>query len=303
MEVSVIIPTKDRLASIKRVLPSFLSQDEVKEVIIVVDGSTDGTVEFLEAYCRDSDVVRYLDNGVNRGIPYSRNRGINEATREYIFMAEDDLELSDHFLETLSSHMASLGADVMCGRNIFRRDTETAAESIARTNKLKGSYVNMKTIEIETSMDIGVDQVEPILAGPMLAKAEVFRKVRYNDIYRVNFWREETDFQLSAREHGYTLGSCPHALCFNFVITDDRGGVHAARRLRNEAWVVINNWRFVKMHEKFIGENFNVGNKRLYILKFAAGRFVMTVFTWPLHDLIWRIKRRGTGGKRLSSTP
>lgn len=301
MEVSVIIPTKDRLASIERVLPSFLSQDEVKEIIIVVDGSTDGTLEFLKEYCKGSDVVRYLDNGVNRGIPYSRNRGIDEATCEYIFMAEDDLELSDHFLRTLSSHMVSLKVDVMCGRNIFRRDTEAAAESIDRTNKLKGSYVNMKTIEIETSMNIGIDQEVPILAGPMLAKAEVFRRVRYNDIYRVNFWREETDFQLSAREHGYSLGSCPHAICFNFVITDDRGGVHAARRLRNEAWIVINNWRFLKKHEKFISENFNVGNKVIYILKFIAGRFVMNVFTWPMHDVIWKIKSKGK--KVKPSTP
>ena len=51
MDVSIIIPTKDRLTYLQRVLPSFLMQDEVKEIIVVVDGSTDGTLEFLEAYC------------------------------------------------------------------------------------------------------------------------------------------------------------------------------------------------------------------------------------------------------------
>src|ERR1035437_4710876 len=128
MDVSVIIPTKDRLSSLKRVLPSFLMQNEVREIVVIVDGSTDGTIEFLNDFCRESDVVRYLDNGVNRGLPFSRNKGIDAAKYEYIFMAEDDLELTENFLGTLSSHMASIGADVMCGRTIYRGDTETAAD-------------------------------------------------------------------------------------------------------------------------------------------------------------------------------
>lgn len=292
MEVTAIIPTKDRIASLQRVLPSFLMQAEVKEVIIIVDGCTDGTLDFLKGFCQESDVVRYLDNGVNRGIPFSRNRGIDSAKFDHIFMAEDDLELTENFLQTLGNHMASLGADVICGRNIFRSEAETAEESIARTNKLKGPYVNMKTIEIETGMNIQVDQEAPILAGPMLAKTALFREVRYNDIYRVNFWREETDFQLSAREHGYKLASCPHAVCFNFDISDDRGGVHAAVGLRREMWVIINNWRFVKMHENFIRDNFKTGNKRLYILKFAAGRIVKYIVIPPVMRALSGVKRQ-----------
>jgi glycosyltransferase involved in cell wall biosynthesis len=292
VDVSAVIPTKDRLVTLQRVLPSFLRQGEIKEIIVIVDGSTDGTVEYLEQLCRESEVVRYLDNGVNRGIPYSRNRGIDAATGDYIFMAEDDLELSDGFLSTLLDHMASMSADVICGRNIFRRDNETAAESIARTDKLTGSYVNMKTIEIQTGMNIGIDREEPILAGPMLARTAVFREVRYNDIYRVNFWREETDFQLSAREHGYRLASCPHAICFNFDMTDDRGGVHAAVGLRREQWVIINNWRFINQHEAFIKSNFPIANKWSYIFKFSVGRIVKYIILPPVVNVLSTIKRR-----------
>jgi glycosyltransferase involved in cell wall biosynthesis len=292
MEVSVIIPTKDRLASLQHVLPSFLMQDEVKEVIVIVDGSTDGTLEYLDEYCQKSDVVRYLDNGVNHGIPYSRNRGIDAATSEYIFMAEDDLELTENFFRTLFSHKVAIGADVMCGRNIFRPDTESAEDAIARTDTYTGPYVDMKTIEVETGMDIQVDQEEPIIASPMLAKAAIYREVRYNEIYRVNFWREETDFQLSAREHGYKLGSCPHAICFNYEITNDRGGVQAAVGLRREKWVIINNWVFVKKHERFIRDNFDTGNKWVYIVKFAVGRVVKYIVMPRIIEAKRRVLRR-----------
>jgi GT2 family glycosyltransferase len=280
MEVSVVIPTKDRLDSLQRVLPSYLMQEEVKEVIFINDGSSDGTLEYLESYCRESDVVRFLDNGENRGIPYSKNRGIDAAKFEYIFIGEDDLELTENFFQTLSNHMESVGADVICGRNIFRDTREEAAESIARTDKFEGPYVNMRTIEVETGMNLVFDQEVPILASPMLAKAAVFREVRFDEIYRVNFWREETDFQLSAREHGYKLAACPHAICFDFYIANDRGGVYSEIGVRREIWVVINNWRFVKKHEKFIKENFYIGNKNLYILKFAASR-ILKYIVWP----------------------
>jgi GT2 family glycosyltransferase len=267
-------------------------QDEIKEIVVVVDGSTDGTVEYLERFCRTSDVVRYLDNGVNRGLPYSRNRGIEAAKYECIFMAEDDLQLSEHFLQTLLDHMASVGADVICGRNIFRRDNETAAESIARTDRLTGPYVNMKTIAIETGMDIGIDQEEPILASPMLARTAVFREIGYDEMYRVNFWREETDFQLSAREHGYKLAACPHAISFNFEMSNDRGGVHATVGLRRELWIIINNWRFINKHEAFIKDNFAIGNKRIYILKFSVGRIMKHVILRTVVSVLSKLKRR-----------
>ncbi len=288
----MVIPTKDRLAYLKRVIPSYLMQSEVREIIVIVDGSTDGTLEYLEELCHGNDVIRYLNNGRNRGIPFSRNRGIDAARFEYIFMCEDDLELTDDFFRTLSTHMTEIGADVICGRNIFRLDTESASESIERTNKLRGSYVNMKTIEIETGMNILRDQVEPIIASPMLAKASIFREIGYDEIFRVNFWREETDFQLSARERGYVLACCPHAICFNFVISNDRGGVHAAIGVRRELWVVVNNWRFVKKHERFIRENFEVGDKTTYIIKFAIGRVVKYLILPPILRFLSKAKQR-----------
>ncbi len=291
MEISVVIPTKDRLPFLKKVLPSYLMQKEVREIIVIIDGSTDGTREYLDELCTGSSVVRYLDNVVNRGIPFSRNRGIDTATSEYIFMAEDDLELSENFFATLYSHMTAIGADIVSGRNIFRYETETALESIMRTDQLRGSYVNMKTIEIETGMNIRDDQIEPIIASPMLAKTAIYRDVRYDEIYRVNFWREETDFQLSARERGYTLGCCPHAICFNFQIANDRGGVHATSGLRRELWVIRNNWLFVKKHEAFIKDNFNTGEKKVYIAKFALGRVLKYVLLPPLLSPLSEMKR------------
>jgi glycosyltransferase involved in cell wall biosynthesis len=277
-------------------------QDEVKEVIVIVDGSTDGTLEFLKEFCSTSETVRYLDNGINRGIPFSKNRGIDAAKYEYIFLGEDDLELTESFFGTLFSHMQMMGVDVICGRNIWRNDGESAEDAIARTNKLRGPYVNVKTIEVETSMNIVDDHEELILANPMLAKADLFREVRFDELYRVNFWREETDFQLSAQERNYRIACCPHAICFNYNIAFDRGGVYALVGMRREKWTIINTWRFVKKHEVFIRDNFSIGDKRLYIAKFAAVRVTKHVIAPVLIGILSKLKARllGATGRATS---
>src|ERR1700743_577401 len=73
-EISVVIPTKDRLPYLRKAIPMFLGTDEVKEVVVVVDGCTDGTLAYIQAASESDPRIRYTDNVVNRGLPYSRNR-------------------------------------------------------------------------------------------------------------------------------------------------------------------------------------------------------------------------------------
>lgn len=271
----MIIPTKDRLLFLQRVLPSYLEQPEVLEVIVVVDGSSDGTREFLEAFRATSDRLRVLDNIVNRGLPFAKNRGISVACGRYIFTAEDDLELSPGFFATLVSHKLCLGVDVICGRNIWRFDGESAVDSEHRTGLSTGPYLDKRRMEVDTGYLLPEDQVHLMIAAPMLADARVFKEVGFDERYRVNFWREESDFQLAVQTAGYTLGSCPHAVCYNYVIADDRGGVHATAGLRRATWVIINNWNFIRKHRAFISQHFEVGNLAGYFLWFVVRRITV----------------------------
>jgi glycosyltransferase involved in cell wall biosynthesis len=270
--ISVVIPTKDRLTYLQRAVPMFLSHEEVKEIIIVIDGCQDRTLEYVRSACADSERIRYTDNVTNRGLPYSRNRGIEMAKFDYIFTGEDDLTLFSGFFTTLLAHMEETGADIISGRNIFQLEHETTSEAIQRTDKLKGDAVNRRTIMVHTGMRTSSDQEQPLLPAPMLCKADVFRKIKFDDKYENNAWREESDFQLAAREHGYKLVFCPHAISFNLEIKNDRGGVHASAGIKRIEYVVRNNWRFVKKHRQVIDRDFDAGNLYLYIAKFAVRR-------------------------------
>ena len=89
--VSVIIPTFDRGWCLREAVDSALAQEFTNfELIVVDDGSTDGTAELLEAY---RPKVRLLRQA-NRGVSAARNRGIAAARGELIaFLDSDDLWL------------------------------------------------------------------------------------------------------------------------------------------------------------------------------------------------------------------
>ncbi|MBN1531680.1 MAG: glycosyltransferase [Spirochaetes bacterium] len=88
---SVIIPTHNRCAAVRRAVDSVLSQKYRDfELIVVDDGSDDGTDALAVAY---GGALRYLRQE-NRGVSAARNRGIAAAGGEYIaFLDSDDLWL------------------------------------------------------------------------------------------------------------------------------------------------------------------------------------------------------------------
>lgn len=100
-EFSIIIPTYNRKAFLKKTIQSALNQTHLPlEIIVVDDGSTDGTESFIQE--NFSDKVTYLlqDNN-ERGA--ARNYGASVASGDYIyFLDSDDLLYADHLEKALA---------------------------------------------------------------------------------------------------------------------------------------------------------------------------------------------------------
>lgn len=86
--VSVVIPTHNRRHLIGRAIASALSQDyDNLEIIVIDDGSTDGTAELMAGY----ESIRYIRFDSNRGGAAARNHGIGVAQGDMVaFLDSDD---------------------------------------------------------------------------------------------------------------------------------------------------------------------------------------------------------------------
>ena len=97
--VSVVIPVYNAEKYIAKCLDSVLSQQGVTEIIIVNDGSTDGTLKIVENYAKKHSKIKVI-NQENKGVSAARNRGIEEAKSKYItFIDSDDWVENDSFVK------------------------------------------------------------------------------------------------------------------------------------------------------------------------------------------------------------
>ena len=119
IETSVIIPTFNRLSFLKEAVESVLSQTyQDFELILVDDGSTDGTKEFA---ARRSDQLKYIYQE-NFGPSAARNRGIKESEGEYItFLDSDDLWLENKLQVEIDFMKLNLDAMVCYSDEIWIR--------------------------------------------------------------------------------------------------------------------------------------------------------------------------------------
>ena len=91
MKVAAIIPTYNRRHCIGRAIDSVIQQSsQLDEIIVVDDGSTDGTAEFIETSYPDIQLIRQS----NQGVSAARNTGIRNTDCDWIALLDSDDEWS-----------------------------------------------------------------------------------------------------------------------------------------------------------------------------------------------------------------
>ena len=97
--VSVIIPTFNRAYCVGKAIDSVCTQTHQNtEILVLDDGSTDGTRELIEQSYADDPRVRYSFHE-NRGVTATRNRGLSLARGDYVALLDSDDTWSSWKLE------------------------------------------------------------------------------------------------------------------------------------------------------------------------------------------------------------
>ena len=111
--ISVIVPVYNVEDYLEECLESIQCQTYTDiEVILVNDGSRDGSKEICERYCQQ-DSRFHLINQENKGLSGARNRGMTESKGEFITFVDSDDVLKEDMLEQLLKHMTSEETDIV----------------------------------------------------------------------------------------------------------------------------------------------------------------------------------------------
>ncbi|TXI78362.1 MAG: glycosyltransferase family 2 protein [Flavobacteriales bacterium] len=119
--LSIIIPAYNEERTIHLILDKVkaveLRDGITKEIIIVNDGSKDGTVQAVERYMEANPTmgIRFIQQPKNMGKGAAIHRGIQEATGEYLLVQDADLEYDPREYNDLLRPICEGFADVVFG--------------------------------------------------------------------------------------------------------------------------------------------------------------------------------------------
>ena len=103
--ISIIVPVYNVETYLEECLDSIQNQTYTDfEVLLVNDGSTDGSKAICEHYCQIDKRFRLM-NQTNQGLSAARNKGVEISTGEYIVFVDSDDVIKINYLEKLMQYM------------------------------------------------------------------------------------------------------------------------------------------------------------------------------------------------------
>lgn len=115
--ISIIVPVYNVEKYLRECLDSIVKQTYKNiEVILVDDGSTDGSGDICEEYARFDERIRIIHQE-NQGVSIARNNGITAANGEYVMFVDSDDWIEPDYCSIPYKHAKEYGADIVIFRH------------------------------------------------------------------------------------------------------------------------------------------------------------------------------------------
>lgn len=256
--ITILIPTFNRVRALEAVWPSYLVHPDVARIVVVDDGSTDGTSDRVRELAKSSPVpVDVIRHETQLGQPASRMAGIAAAHTEWVLFGEDDVWLSGDYCSTLLREARELGASIIAGRIVTARVPGQFDESclVDPPSPVKDAadVFDLDAMDAQFSERVGAPVRAPYVHSIALIRRDIFSSVKFDSWYSGNSWREETDFYLAANEAGEKIYFSPGTVCFHLRGPISAVGGQRVNRLwfeylawRNTRYLVNKHWPYLK---------------------------------------------------------
>lgn len=152
MDISVVVPTFNRREVVRRTVESLFAQNFPAgryEVIVVVDGSEDGTTEALremKAPCRFSIVEQ-----ANEGLAAARNSGARVATGDLLLFLDDDMKCAPELVEAHVEAHRNVSRTVGFGCIFLSPESPPSLAAECFNRELGAFYLRQKTQNGDTA--------------------------------------------------------------------------------------------------------------------------------------------------------
>ena len=198
MKFSIIIPNWNGQKLLEKNLPAVLNTG-ADEVIVVDNGSTDGSVEMLKKLQTQNSKLRTIFNQTNLGFVRAVNQGVKAAKNEIVVLLNNDVVPEKDFLKPLGKDFQD--------ENVFAVSLNEPQWSWAKGQWVKG-FVEHQPGEKTTKTHISFWAS----GGSGAFRKSIWIKLGGLDEIFIPFYWEDTDLSYRAWKRGYKILWDPRAI-------------------------------------------------------------------------------------------
>ena len=211
MQVSVVIPNFNGIAFLDCVLASLEGQTLNNfEVILVDNGSTDGSCSFVTA---NYPWVHLIELSENFGFCGAVNAGIRAAKAPYVLLLNNDTEVKEDFVEEMLAAIRRHKNAFSCGARMVQYHDRDKLDDVGNYYCALGwSFARGRGKDIhayETE-----DRIFSACAGAAIYRKKILEKIGYFDEEHFAYL-EDTDIGYRARIYGYENWYAPKAIVYH----------------------------------------------------------------------------------------
>ena len=211
IEVSVIIPNFNGRKYLKSCLESILIQNFKSFDIIVVDnGSQDGSVEYLKKEFPEVKVVSLLEN---LGFSGAVNRGIKITSAKYVVLLNNDTIAEQGFIKALVDDISSNPQIFSCQAKMIQMYDKKKIDDAGNYYCALGWAYAYGKGKPEKKYCVG-KKIFSACAGAAIYRTDVLKKIGYFDEEHFAYL-EDLDVGYRARLYGYENWFCPTARVYH----------------------------------------------------------------------------------------
>jgi glycosyltransferase involved in cell wall biosynthesis len=209
-DVSVIVPAYNEQHGIVRTLNSLKAVEGIKEIIVVDDGSTDGTYELLKQ--QQGITLLHLDS--NKGKGYAVRHGLKHASCGIVALLDADLCESAAEVSKLLEHMDSGMRKIVIGR--------------LPAVKKPGGFGVVKKVSTQGFYALTSRNIYSLLSGQRVIPLDFLSSINLPDGFGLEF-----KITLEAVRRGFEITEVPVNMFHRETGRDIRGFLHRGRQCKD----------------------------------------------------------------------
>jgi len=255
-QFSIVIPVYNSKDYLRRCLDSILNQDfSDYEIILVDDGSNDGSELIVDEYKKENIIVIHEENS---GPAYARNMGLSKTSGKYIWFVDSDDEIERDSLEIMNNILKIENPDILFFNYREVTNNETHFEIRYKSDFYEGiNLIPFKKHLIRNSFN------HLTTCCMQVYKRELIKDFVFPSHKEVGY--EDTIFCINAFIKANSIRTC-NDIFYKYYIKE----TGQSKSIEKSAWHIINSYLITKK-TSIDNNNFNIYKEDLLNLFFDRG--------------------------------